>query len=68
MEVISKVKEFISKKSFFNEEKIKFIYGGSVSPDNSYEILNSKIIDGALVGGASLDVDKFIKIIESVDL
>ena len=68
VEVISKVKEFISKKSFFNEEKMKFIYGGSVSPDNSYEILNSKIIDGALVGGASLDVDKFIKIIESVDL
>ena len=68
VEVISKVKEFISKKSFFNEEKIKFLYGGSVSPDNSYEILNSKIIDGALVGGASLDVDKFIKIIESVDL
>ena len=68
VEVISKVKEFISKKSFFNEEKIKFIYGGSVSPDNSYEILNSKIIDGALVGGASLDVDKFIKIIEFVDL
>ena len=68
VEVISKVKEFISRKSFFNEEKIKFIYGGSVSPDNSNEILNSKIIDGALVGGASLDVDKFIKIIESVDL
>ena len=68
VEVISKVKEFISKKSFFNEEKIKFIYGGSVSPHNSNEILNSKIIDGALVGGASLDVDKFIKIIESVDL
>jgi triosephosphate isomerase len=68
VEVILKVKEFISEKSFFNEEKMKFIYGGSVSPDNSYEILNSKIIDGALVGGASLDVDKFIKIIESVDL
>ena len=68
VEVISKVKEFISRKSFFNEEKIKFIYGGSVSPDNSNAILNSKIIDGALVGGASLDVDKFIKIIESVDL
>ena len=68
VEVISKVKEFISEKSFFKEEKIKFIYGGSVSPDNSNEILNSKIIDGALVGGASLDVDKFIKIIESVDL
>ena len=68
VEVISKVKEFISKKSFFNEEKIKFIYGGSVSPDNSNEILNSKIIDGALVGGASINVDKFIKIIESLDL
>ena len=68
VEVILKVKEFISEKSFFNEEKMKFLYGGSVSPDNSNEILNSKIIDGALVGGASLDVDKFIKIIESVDL
>jgi triosephosphate isomerase len=65
---MSEVKEFVSKKSFFNEDSTKFIYGGSVSPDNSDEILNSNIIDGALVGGASLDIEKFVKIIESVDL
>ena len=41
---------------------------GSVTPDNSSELLNSKIIDGALVGGASLDVDKFVTIINSIDL
>ena len=46
-------------KPFYNEEKIKFVYGGSVSPNNSEEILNSNIINGALVGGASLDVEQF---------
>ena len=40
----------------------------SVSPDNSEEVLNLNIIDGALVGGASLDSDKFVKIINSVKL
>ena len=49
-------------------EKIKFVYGGSVSPNNSEEILNSNIINGALVGGASLDVEQFVKIIESIEL
>ncbi len=44
------------------------IYGGSVSPDNSSEILNTNIIGGALVGGASLDADKFVDIIKSVNL
>ena len=35
---------------------------------NGKPSLNSKIIDGALVGGASLDVDKFVTIINSIDL
>ena len=39
-----------------------------VSPNNSEEILNSNIINGALVGGASLDVEQFVKIIESIEL
>ena len=51
------VKENISEKPFYDSDSIRFIYGGSVTPDNSSELLNSKIIDGALVGGASLDVD-----------
>ena len=68
IEVISSVKQEISTKPFYDEKKIRFIYGGSVSPTNASELLNTKIIDGVLVGGASLDVDKFVQIIKSVKL
>ena len=68
VEVLDFVKNIISKKPFFNEDNIKYIYGGSVSPDNAQEILNSKIVDGALVGGASLDATKFVDIIKAVEL
>ena len=68
VEVLVFVKNIISKKPFFNEDNIKFIYGGSVSPDNAQEILNSKIVDGALGGGASLDATKFVDIIKAVEL
>ncbi len=68
VEILSMIKENISEKPFFNNNNVRFIYGGSVTPDNSAELLNSKIIDGALVGGASLDVDKFVRIIESIEL
>ena len=68
VEVLVFVKNIISKKPFSNEDNIKFIYGGSVSPDNAEEILNSNIIDGVLVGGASLDATKFVDIIKAVEL
>ena len=68
VEVLDFVKNLLSDKPYFSEENIKFIYGGSVSPDNSSEILNTNIVDGALVGGASLDADKFVDIIKSVNL
>ena len=38
------------------------LYGGSVKPDNAAELLAQPAIDGALVGGASLDVDSFVAI------
>ena len=68
VEVLSMVKEKISEKPFYDSDTVRFIYGGSVTPDNSHELLNSKIIDGALVGGSSLSVEKFVKIINSIDL
>ena len=68
IEVIAAVKEEISSKPYFDQEKVRFIYGGSVSPTNASELLNSKIIDGALVGGASLDVEKFVHLIKAVKL
>ncbi len=41
-------------------------YGGSVKPDNAKELLSQPDIDGALVGGACLKADSFVKIIEAV--
>lgn len=42
-------------------------YGGSVKPENAGEILNMEDIDGALVGGASLEPGKFLDIIRFND-
>jgi triosephosphate isomerase (TIM) len=41
------------------------LYGGSVKPDNAAELLAQPGVDGALVGGASLDVDSFTAICRS---
>ena len=42
-------------------------YGGSVNPENSRELFSQEDIDGALVGGASLEADSFCDIIKSAD-
>lgn len=42
--------------------KARIIYGGSVNADNAQDLFKQTDIDGALVGGASLSADKFIKI------
>ena len=41
------------------------LYGGSVKPDNAAELMSQPAVDGALVGGASLDVDSFATICRS---
>ncbi len=41
------------------------LYGGSVKPENSGELLAEKDVDGLLVGGASLEADSFLAICES---
>ncbi|MDD5261447.1 MAG: triose-phosphate isomerase [Methylacidiphilales bacterium] len=46
-------------------DKIRIQYGGSVKPENARELLNQPDIDGALVGGASLDADSFVAIIKN---
>jgi triosephosphate isomerase len=42
--------------------ELSVLYGGSVKPDNAGELLAQEGIDGALVGGASLDVESFTAI------
>jgi triosephosphate isomerase len=45
--------------------KVRIQYGGSVKPDNAKELLHQPDIDGALVGGASLDPRGFAKIVKA---
>jgi triosephosphate isomerase (TIM) len=44
---------------------VRILYGGSVKPDNVGEIMAQDDIDGALVGGASLEVESFAQLIEA---
>ena len=46
-------------------DKVRIQYGGSVSPANIVELLSMEHIDGALVGGASLQPESFVKLIEA---
>jgi triosephosphate isomerase len=41
---------------------VPVLYGGSVKPENAAELLAEPDVDGALVGGASLDVESFTEI------
>ena len=54
-----------SKLSELNLD-IPVLYGGSVNPNNSKEILSQKLVDGVLVGGASTKYDDLFKIINSI--
>ena len=48
-------------------ERVRIQYGGSVKPDNAQELLRRSDIDGALIGGASLDPHSFAKIIRHAE-
>lgn len=65
-EVCGAIRATIS--DLYNEEvasNIRIQYGGSVKPDNIVELLSMEHIDGALVGGASLDPASFLTLTEA---
>lgn len=45
---------------------VRIQYGGSVKPENIQELLEQSDIDGALVGGASLEADSFLQLLKAV--
>jgi len=47
-------------------ENVSILYGGSVKPNNAKELFRQPDIDGALVGGASLEIESFNKIIQAI--
>jgi triosephosphate isomerase len=57
------IRSLIAARDADAGERVRIQYGGSVKPDNAAELLGRSEIDGALVGGASLDPDDFAAIV-----
>lgn len=57
----------ILSDSYSNQvaSKIRIQYGGSVKPENAKELMTQQDVDGALVGGASLDAESFADIVKN---
>jgi triosephosphate isomerase len=61
-EAIAFIRALVADRSKEAAERIRILYGGSVKPDNAAEILAQPDVDGALVGGASLDPKGLVEI------
>jgi len=61
------IREALFQKIGHLANDIKILYGGSVKPENAGELFKKPEIDGALVGGASLNYLDFIKIINAAE-
>lgn len=46
-------------------QNVRILYGGSVKPDNTKGLMSQTDVDGALIGGASLDVESFLGIVKN---
>jgi triosephosphate isomerase (TIM) len=59
------VRALVADRSKEQAERTRILYGGSMKPDNAAELLALPDCDGGLVGGASLDVEQMMAIIEA---
>jgi triosephosphate isomerase (TIM) len=64
-DAIGFIRALVGDRSKEAAERVRILYGGSVKPDNAAEILAQPDVDGALVGGASLDPKGFAEIVAS---
>ena len=64
-EAVAFVRALVEDQDKAAGEAVRILYGGSLKPDNALEILALPDVDGALVGGASLQADSFAKIVEA---
>jgi triosephosphate isomerase len=64
-EAIALIRDLIGRRSANAAEAVRVLYGGSVKPGNAAELLGQPDVDGALVGGASLDPGDFAAIVDA---
>jgi triosephosphate isomerase len=62
-EAVAFVRALVADRAPEQAERIRILYGGSCKPDTAPELLALPDVDGALVGGASLDVESFAAIV-----
>ena len=62
-DAVAFVRALVADRSEEAGERIRVLYGGSVKPDNAPELMALPDVDGALVGGASLEVESFAAIV-----
>jgi triosephosphate isomerase len=61
-EAIAFIRALVAGRDQAASEAMRILYGGSVKPENAPELLALSDVDGALVGGASLEVESFAQI------
>jgi triosephosphate isomerase len=61
-EAIEFIRSLVARRDAGAGEAVRILYGGSVTPENARQLLSPEPIDGALVGGASLDPEAFAAI------
>jgi triosephosphate isomerase len=64
-EAVAFVRALVEDRDKAAGQAVRILYGGSLKPDNAAELLALPDVDGALVGGASLEAGSFAKIIEA---
>jgi triosephosphate isomerase len=64
-EAIAFIRALVADRSREQAARTRVLYGGSVNAENCDELLCLPDIDGALVGGASLEADSFAAIVEA---
>ena len=57
------IRDRLSEKFGQEAQEVRILYGGSVKPDNIDDLMRQPDIDGALVGGACLEAESFLRII-----
>jgi triosephosphate isomerase (TIM) len=62
-EAIAFIRALVGDRSEEAAKRVRVLYGGSVKPDNAGEILAQPDVDGALVGGASLDPHGLVELV-----
>lgn len=67
-EQASEVHSFIRDQLGANADKIRILYGGSVKAHNAAELFAKEDIDGALLGGASLNAEEFVSICKTASV